>query len=119
VFNKVDLSAAIPGASNSEYGRQIRVSAVTGAGLDVLRKEMLAALGWQGDEEGTFLARTRHLDALRRAATHLAQAWARSQDLELLAEELRLAQRALGEITGEVTADDLLGEIFAHFCIGK
>ncbi len=119
VLNKVDLSLALPGASDSPVGRQIRVSAVTGAGLEVLRVEILSALGWKADEEGAFLARTRHLDALRRAARHLVEASARHEDLELLAEELRWTQRALGEITGEVTADDLLGEIFSQFCIGK
>lgn len=120
VLNKVDLSASVkPGASDSAHGRQIRVSAVTGSGMDALRAEVLLALGWRVDEEGTFLARTRHLDALRRAGAHLDQAGTHTQDLELVAEELRLSQRCLGEITGEVTADDLLGKIFAEFCIGK
>ena len=119
VFNKIDLSQAAPGAGDSDFGRQVKVSALTGAGLDDLRSEMLAALGWRAGEEGTFLARARHLDALRRAADYLARAEERAGELELFAEELRLAQRALGEITGEVTADDLLGQIFAQFCIGK
>jgi len=120
VLNKVDLSAGNePGASESARGRQVRVSATTGAGLGALRAEIVAALGWRPQEEGMFLARTRHLDALRRAGAHLAEAEAHSQDLELLAEELRLSQRSLGEITGEVTADELLGKIFSQFCIGK
>jgi tRNA modification GTPase len=119
VFNKIDLSQAAPGAGDSDLGRQVRVSALTGAGMDELRSEVLAALGWRAGEEGTFLARARHLEALRRAADCLARAEDRAGELELFAEELRLAQSALGEITGEVTADDLLGEIFAQFCVGK
>jgi tRNA modification GTPase len=79
-------------------------------------------MGFQAAGEGTFMARRRHLDAIARARAHLAQGQAQLQQTragELLAEELRLAQHALGEITGEFTADDLLGRIFASFCIGK
>jgi tRNA modification GTPase len=119
VLNKIDLNNAAPGACDSDLGRQVRVSALSGAGLDELRREILEALGWCAGEEGTFLARARHLEALQRAAGYLAQAADRIAELELFAEELRLVQRALGEITGEVTADDLLGRIFAEFCIGK
>jgi tRNA modification GTPase len=119
VINKIDLNAGTPGASDSQLGRQVRVSALSGEGLDHLRTEVLEALGWQAGEEGTFLARERHLEALRRAAGNLAAASGRVGEPELFAEELRLVQRALGEITGEVTADDLLGQIFAQFCIGK
>jgi tRNA modification GTPase len=84
---------------------------------------LLHQAGWQGASEGGFIARTRHVEALRRAATHLVAAGdhARHGDaaLELLAEELRLAHEALGAITGAFTSDDLLGEIFGRFCIGK
>lgn len=119
VLNKIDLNAATPGAFDSELGPQVRVSALSGAGLDELRVRILEALGWRAGEEGAFLARTRHLQALRRAAGYLTRAADRVGEFELFAEELRLAQRALGEITGEITADDLLGQIFAQFCIGK
>jgi tRNA modification GTPase len=101
----------------------IRLSAKTGAGLAVLRQRLLEAAGWQAAAGGTFLARERHVHALRRTAEHLqaatAQLAAQAQLLDLLAEELRLAQNALAEITGEFTSDDLLGVIFSKFCIGK
>jgi tRNA modification GTPase len=85
----------------------------------LLRQKLLEAAGWQAAGEGAFMARARHLDALDRAAGHLAAAREFAGQLELFAEELRLAQAALSEITGEFTADDLLGEIFSKFCIGK
>jgi len=101
----------------------LRLSARTGDGLQALRARVLEVAGWQAAPEGVFIARERHLHALRRvdahlmeAAAHLAQA---GQALDLLAEELRLSQNALNEITGEFTADDLLGVIFSSFCIGK
>jgi tRNA modification GTPase len=101
----------------------ISLSAKTGSGLDALRQALLHAAGWQPASGGTFIARERHIQALRRveqhcdfAAAHLA---AHAQSLDLLAEELRLAQGALGEITGEFSSDDLLGVIFSQFCIGK
>ena len=87
--------------------------------MDLLRNKLLEAAGCQAAGEGAFMARARHLDALGRAAGHLAAARATTAQLELFAEELRLAQVALSEITGEFTADDLLGEIFSKFCIGK
>jgi tRNA modification GTPase len=99
------------------------LSAKTGAGLQTLRQRLLELAGWQGGSEGLFMARERHVDALRRVDAHLQQArlqlQAQAQALDLLAEELRLAQNALNEITGEFTSDDLLGEIFSRFCIGK
>lgn len=99
------------------------VSALTGAGLPALRQRLLALAGWHAQPEGAFIARARHVDALRRTQQHLRQAidHAAQADaaLELLAEELRLAQRTLGEITGAFTPDDLLGQIFSRFCIGK
>ncbi|MGA0611300.1 tRNA uridine-5-carboxymethylaminomethyl(34) synthesis GTPase MnmE [Caldimonas sp. KR1-144] len=101
----------------------IAVSARTGAGLDALRRRLLELAGWQPGGEGVFIARARHLHALDRARVHLeqAQALAAQADaaLDLLAEELRLAHDALGVITGQFSADDLLGEIFGRFCIGK
>lgn len=101
----------------------IAVSARSGGGLDTLRRRLLELAGWQPGGEGVFIARARHLHALDRARSHLeqAQALAAQADaaLDLLAEELRLAHDALGVITGQFTADDLLGEIFGRFCIGK
>jgi tRNA modification GTPase len=100
----------------------IRLSARTGEGVDVLRNHLKQSMGFDTNMEGGFLARRRHLQALSEAASHLQQgkaqllgAWAG----ELLAEELRLSQQALSEITGEFTSDDLLGRIFSSFCIGK
>jgi tRNA modification GTPase len=123
VHNKIDLAGAQPGTFSDGHGiEHIRLSALTGAGLDLLAAHLKACAGYQGTEEGAFIARRRHLDALRRAADDVDAA-ARLIDEgragELAAEELRLAQRALGEITGEVTSEELLGRIFASFCIGK
>jgi tRNA modification GTPase len=101
----------------------LALSAKSGEGLAELRQRLLQMAGWQPASEGVFMARERHLQALARVDGHLTQAqqWlgAQAEHLDLLAEELRLAQHALGEITGEFTADDLLGEIFSRFCIGK
>jgi tRNA modification GTPase len=122
VRNKIDLSGRPPGVSDGPEGPEVRVSAHTGAGLDLLRHHLKQAVGWRNSTEGLFMARRRHLDALDRAAEHLtrgAEVLRISNAGELLAEELRLAQRTLGEITGEVTSDDLLGRIFSSFCIGK
>ena len=133
VHNKVDLcpGAAAPVGRDDDGGdggsagtrRQVWLSAKTGAGVDALRREVLALAGAHEDMEGAFLARERHLVALRAADTHLAAAAAQlAQDtppLELLAEELREAQAALAAITGEFSADDLLGVIFSRFCLGK
>ena len=118
VFNKADL----PGAAAAPAGA-LALSARTGLGLDALRQTLLQQAGWQAAPEGLFIARTRHVQALRRTQEHLrlAQQHAAVRDaaLDLLAEELRLAHRALGEITGEFSNEDLLGEIFTRFCIGK
>jgi tRNA modification GTPase len=99
------------------------LSAKTGAGIEGLRATLLGLAGWQGAGESQFIARERHLQALRRARVHLAQADAnarqRDRQLDLFAEELRLAQEQLNRITGEFGADDLLGVIFGRFCIGK
>jgi len=118
VLNKCDVAP-----SPAPTDDVIVVSALTGQGLDDLRAALLRIAGWQAVPEGGFIARTRHLHALRRAAEHLVLARAHVQRgdaaLELLAEEMRLAHQALGEITGAFTTDDLLGEIFGRFCIGK
>ena len=99
------------------------LSAKNGDGLEALRQRLLALAGWQPSGDGVFMARERHLQALSRVHAHLGAAQAlllaQAEHLDLLAEELRLAQHALGEITGEFSADDLLGEIFSRFCIGK
>jgi len=121
VVNKVDLSGDAPGLRDG----RMYVSAKTGAGLDSLRAELLRRAGWDHppSDEGVYLARTRHLDAIARTQQHLQQAATqlRPDGLhpELAAEELRLAGLALGEITGPVATDDILGEIFSRFCIGK
>ena len=117
VFNKADAAAAAVPAS------ALALSARTGEGLDALRRELLQRAGWQAQPDGVFIARTRHVQALRRCLGHIhnAQAHAAVQDaaLDLLAEELRLAHHALGEIVGNFSNEDLLGEIFSRFCIGK
>ena len=115
IHNKIDVMQEAPRAA----GDEIWLSAKTGMGVDLLRGKLLEAAGWQAAGEGAFMARARHLDALARGAHHLAAARESAAQLELFAEELRLAQTALSEITGEFTADDLLGEIFSKFCIGK
>ena len=122
VFNKADLlddNAALTANMPFSGIPSIRVSAKTGAGLEGLRGRLLEAVGWRDQESGAFMARERHVRALALAQTHLAQAQEALASAELFAEELRLAQRALNEITGEFTPDDLLGEIFSRFCIGK
>jgi tRNA modification GTPase len=114
VYNKIDLAPAFTAPAGA-----VAVSAKTGAGLDDLKRAILTAAGWRATGETVFLARERHLRALQRAAAHLQAAAHEPQHWELFAEELRLAQTALAGITGEITADDLLGEIFSRFCIGK
>ena len=117
VWNKLD---AAPGA---DLPTGLALSAKTGAGLQQLRQTLLDVAGWQSAPEGVYLARERHVQALRRVDVHLNQATTllamQAQALDLLAEELRLAQNALNEITGEFSSDDLLGVIFSSFCIGK
>jgi tRNA modification GTPase len=117
VFNKLDLAPRFRSPESSHA--VVAVSAKTGAGMDSLRDAILRAAGWSSTGESVFLARERHLSALGRARSHLEEAQRESRRWEFFAEELRLAQAALGEITGELSADDLLGEIFSRFCIGK
>ena len=121
VFNKIDLTGA---AAHATQGAptQIFLSAKTGVGLDLLRAHLKESAGYRDSESGALAARRRHLDALKRAQALVqsaAEVLQRPQTFELFAEDLRLAQRALGEITGEFTSEDLLGAIFGSFCIGK
>ncbi|MDD3935534.1 tRNA uridine-5-carboxymethylaminomethyl(34) synthesis GTPase MnmE [Rhodoferax sp.] len=117
VWNKRDAAAA------ADLPEGLHLSAKTGLGLDALRQKLLQVAGWQSGSEGVFMARERHVQALHLTQGHLQVAQghlaSQAQALDLLAEELRLAQNALGEITGEFTSDDLLGVIFSSFCIGK
>ena len=121
IHNKIDLSGHPAGLSNDGNGPRIHLSLKTGVGVDSLIAHLKASVGYDSGAEGVFTARRRHLDALDRArqATDNALARLRTGEPELLAEELRLAQHSLGEITGEFTSDDLLGRIFSSFCIGK
>ena len=116
VHNKIDLGREAP---RVEDDGAVWVSAKTGAGMDLLRQALLRLAGWQPAGEGAYLARRRHLRALADTRRHLRAALELAGQLELQAEELRLAQEALGAITGEHTPDDLLGEIFSRFCVGK
>ena len=118
VVNKIDRSGVAPGVKASASGPLFHVSALTGAGIEGLEGWLLEVAGWRPGGEGLFMARQRHVDALGRAARHLAEA-ASVSAFEIKAEELRLGQAALGEIVGFVSADQLLGEIFGRFCIGK
>jgi tRNA modification GTPase len=118
VHNKTDLTGDAPGARHGS----LWISALTGAGVDALRSHLVGLAGYRDLGEGAFTARRRHVEAIARAAAHFGngrRALADSEAGELLAEELRLAQEALGEITGAVTSDELLGRIFSEFCIGK
>ena len=119
VHNKIDLAGRAPQVQRAPGATRVHLSAKTGAGMDLLRAELLAIAGWQQGAEDLFLARERHLIALRQAADHAARAGEHFDRPELFAEELRLAQVQLNSITGEFAADDLLGEIFSRFCIGK
>ena len=122
IRNKIDQSGRQAYLQATQHGTEIALSAKTLQGLDLLKQHLKESMGFAGEAEGEFIARRRHLDALDRAQRHLqqgAQVLARDAAGELLAEDLRQAQQALNEITGEFTADDLLGRIFATFCIGK
>lgn len=121
VRNKIDLTSERGMVSTQCSHTEVLVSAVTGEGLDLLRREMLAAIGWAPDEgESVFLARARHLSSLRRARAHVETAASLVEvQVDLVAEELRYSREALGEILGRKSADALLGDIFSRFCIGK
>jgi tRNA modification GTPase len=119
VHNKIDLQSERPRQQEYDGEQHLYISAKLGLGLDVLKAHLLKIAGWQPAGESIFMARTRHLQALETVQAHLTNAAAYLEQPELLAEELRLAQQALSSITGEFTPDDLLGEIFSRFCIGK
>ncbi|MEW8364341.1 MAG: tRNA uridine-5-carboxymethylaminomethyl(34) synthesis GTPase MnmE [Candidatus Thiodiazotropha sp.] len=122
VRNKIDIAGKPAGIHEDESGTEVALSATLGDGIELLRAHLKESVGYQHLAEGDFIARRRHLDALQRAQDQLLQAeksLLRDRAGELLAEDLRLAQQALSEITGEFTADDLLGRIFSSFCIGK
>jgi tRNA modification GTPase len=119
VYNKCDLVGIAAGRRMEPQGMSVVISAKTGAGIDEFKQVLAQAIGWQGGGEGIFMARARHLEALRLADTSLTQARLQLAQQELFAEELRKAHQALMTITGDITADDLLGEIFSRFCIGK
>ena len=122
IRNKVELVNEPAGLCETSDPTVIRLSARTGEGVDALRQHLKECMGFAGTTEGGFMARRRHLDALERAAEHLNIGKTQLEGFmagEILAEELRLAQQHLSEITGEFTSDDLLGRIFTSFCIGK
>lgn len=122
VFNKCDQAVGLPVADTTSGPPRVMLSALTGEGLTALRTHLKMCMGYQTLDGGTVSARQRHLDALTRARGHTEEAARQLQERragELVAEELRVAQQALNEITGEFTSDDLLGRIFSSFCIGK
>jgi tRNA modification GTPase len=122
VFNKIDLTGSPARLDEATSPPRVFLSARTGAGVELLRTHLKVSAGYRETESGALAARRRHLDALNRARQHVqsaADTLSSTRAFELFAEDLRLAQHALGEITGEFTSDDLLGEIFGSFCIGK
>lgn len=119
LYNKTDLAGRPAHREESEGRVSLWLSAKTGEGMAGLEQELLRIAGWQVGAEDVFLARERQLRALQQTMEHLTAADSQAKQLELLAEELRLAQESLSQITGEFTSDDLLGEIFSRFCIGK
>ena len=122
VFNKCDLAIGVPVADTGSGPPRITLSAATGQGIDTLRAHLKSCMGYHALDGGTVSARARHLEALARARAHVEEAVRQLTERragELVAEELRAAQQALGEITGEFTTEDLLGRIFSGFCVGK
>ncbi|MCG6863218.1 MAG: tRNA uridine-5-carboxymethylaminomethyl(34) synthesis GTPase MnmE [Chromatiaceae bacterium] len=122
IRNKIDLTGYPAGVRETATRAEVAISARTGAGMNQLREHLKTAIGFRGSGEGEFIARRRHLDALERARSNLSSAAETLEStaaFELVAEDLRQAQQALGEITGEFTSDELLGQIFSNFCIGK
>lgn len=119
VANKIDLAAVGTRTEVCDGMRWIFLSALSGEGVDILRSELLRIAGKDEGDEDVFLARSRHVRALEEALARVAVAIGQTSRLEIAADELRRAQHALGQILGEVSADDLLGEIFGRFCIGK
>lgn len=119
VHNKIDVSRETSRTDVIDHEQHVFLSAKTGLGIPLLQKTLLEMIGYQPGGEGVFMARARHLQALQAVSEHLSHAVSQMHAAELIAEELRCAQEALGSITGEFTPDDLLGEIFSRFCIGK
>jgi tRNA modification GTPase len=119
VHNKIDLNSKSPSVEQVNQELHIHLSAKTGDGLDLLREHLLKLIGWQSTSEGVFMARTRHLEAIKQVEQFLAVGLQSINQSEIVAENLRMAQEALNSITGEFTPNDLLGEIFSKFCIGK
>lgn len=118
VHNKIDLVGVHPAIKKSKESTHVFLSAKSGDGVDLLKEAILSVVGWH-HEEGVFMARTRHMEAISQTLMALRDADQLCSQLELFAESLRQAQNALSQITGEFVADDLLGEIFGKFCIGK
>ena len=118
IHNKIDLTDGQTLVEEQGGVVHVHLSAKTGQGVPELKEAMLKSVGWQ-QTDGVFMARTRHLQAISQALISLQEAEEQFHALELLAESLRQAQLALNQITGEFVADDLLGEIFGRFCIGK
>ncbi|MEQ1879442.1 MAG: tRNA uridine-5-carboxymethylaminomethyl(34) synthesis GTPase MnmE [Burkholderiales bacterium] len=118
IFNKIDLSSEQPGITEGGETPKVKLSAKTGDGMDLAKKILLQMIGWRPLEETQLLARERHVAALKQANKALTNALALSE-LDLIAEELRVAQNSLARVTGEFSSEDLLGEIFSSFCIGK
>jgi tRNA modification GTPase len=122
IYNKIDLMDNHPELLEDDQAVHVRLSAKQGIGIDLLRDHLKACVGYTSIGEGMFMARRRHVDALQRAYTLINNGADQLKEHgagELLAEDLRQAQQVLGEITGEVTSEDLLGKIFSSFCIGK
>jgi tRNA modification GTPase len=122
VFNKCDIAAQLAAGETAGEPPRVMLSALTGEGLPALRAHLKACMGYESVESGAISARRRHLEALARAQQYTEEAARQLTERragELVAEELRAAQQALSEITGEFTSDELLGRIFASFCIGK
>lgn len=119
VHNKIDVANEPALVKEKDGASHIYLSAKTGAGVDLLKSQLLKLAGYENNSEGIFMARARHLEALTQVQNHLQSASGQINSAELVAEELRLAQERLSSITGEFTPDDLLGEIFSKFCIGK
>jgi len=119
VHNKIDLTKNLPFIEYLEDEAHIHLSAKTGDGVNLLRETLLKIVGWKSTSEGVFMARARHLDAIKKVEQFLDLALESINQSEIVAENLRMAQDALSAVTGEFTPDDLLGEIFSKFCIGK
>jgi tRNA modification GTPase len=119
VHNKIDSTKEAAKIVEKSGETHIYLSAKTGEGVELLKQHLLHIAGYQQNAEGVFMARARHLEALKQVETHMQLAQKNMNQAELVAEELRLGQAALNSITGEFTPDDLLGEIFSKFCIGK